>query len=358
MTYSGEVAQHAEELLKLARASVMQSQSGSIARLQQDLGLAHSIASALIDRLEQDGTLMAAFGPRQRSLNPRFVRQHVRDTSGSERTAYPSRIVALALFFFECWEENRRGHSRAANAICPTPLLGFAEMRTLFLDGWFGTHRMSLEQAALALHDHLVRTGRTSLIDCAIGEAIANGCIPFARVPVFAFSDEECVDRAHLRLARYYRQMLSDGVVRDSRAIEWFVAPAYLPQGISDAVSFASDASAGRHPEHVVPCAYIRDLALRYLEEQRSLDEVVQMTRRCLAIVTVNNAEWHRLDRGADALLDRMVDGWNEQSGCIYERLHSKGIAFQANDRPCTCGHTNLQTTAISDVAVNTAIEP
>jgi hypothetical protein len=348
MTHSGEVAQHAEELLKLARASVMQSQSGSIARLQQDLGLGHSIAAALIDRLEHDGTLMAAFGPRQRSLHPRFVCQHVRNVSASERPAYASRIVALALFFFECWEEGRRGDSRAANAISPTPTLDFAEMRTLFLDGWFGTHRMSLEQAALALHDHLALSGRTSLTDCAIGEAIANGCIPFAREPVFSFSDEECTDRAHLRLARYYRQMLSDGVNRDSRAIEWFVAPAYFPHGVSDAIRYSSDMSVGRHPEHVVPCAYIRDLALRYLEEQRSLDEVVQMTRRCLAIVTVTNAEWHRLDRGEDALLDRMPDGWNEQSGCIYERLHVKGIAFLANDRPCKCGHADCGMNSVS----------
>ena len=39
-------------------------------------------------------------------------------------------------------------------------------------------------------------------------------------------------------------------------------------------------------------------------------------------------------------MCERMPVGWNEQNGCIYERLHLKGIAFQANDRPCTCGNT------------------
>ena len=124
-TYSGETVQHAATLLNLARATVMQSQSGSIARLQQDLGIAHSIAAVLIDRLEQEGTLIAAFGPRQRALNPRFVCQEVRNISASERTVYPHRLVALALYFFECWEEGRLGDSRAADAISPTSALDF-----------------------------------------------------------------------------------------------------------------------------------------------------------------------------------------------------------------------------------------
>jgi hypothetical protein len=48
------------------------------------------------------------------------------------------------------------------------------------------------------------------------------------------------------------------GVTRDSRVIEWFVALAYFPHGVSDAIRHASDTSVGRHPEHVVLYASAR----------------------------------------------------------------------------------------------------
>lgn len=126
----------------------------------------------------------------------------------------------------------------------------------------------------------------------------------------------------------YYRQMFGDGVNRDTRVPDYFILREFIPQGRSR--------EGTQHPEHVVPCAVLRDTAIRYFEQGRSLNQVVKMLERWLVIVWISPPEKARLDTGTQALKDRMPTGWNEESDCMYQRLHDKNIAFiLPAARPC-----------------------
>ena len=327
----------ADALLDLARTSVKVTGSGSVARLQQDLGLGYAIASALADRLEDESTLLPPHGDRPRILHPRFLRQNVRDVSAAARPRYVNRLVALSLFFFECFEEGHIGDSRIPGLLSPVAGLSMQVMRDLFLVRWFRDEQLSMGQAALAFHAHLVDSGRADHTDGSIADAIAVACVQHARKPAMHLSHDDKIDRAHLRLARCYRHMLADGVDRESRVIEWYVPGEYVTRGISKMRRERSLAE-GTHAEHVVPCAFIRDTALRYLSEGRSLDDVVQMTKRLLTIIDISEPERALLDDGANALRYVMPPAWDTVNGCIFARLHVKLIAFAPGSGfACAC---------------------
>lgn len=327
----------ADALLELARASVQATGSGSVARLQQDLGLGYGIAAALADRLEAEGTLLSAHGDRPRMLHPRFLRQRVRDVSGALRPRYVNRLVALALFFFECHEEGHVGDSRIPALLSPVQGIPMQTLRDLFLTRWYGAEKLSLVQAATAFHVHLVDAGLTDLTESGMLDAIAVACVQHARSPVFQLTREQRIDRAHLRLARFYRHMLADGVDRHSRVAEYLVPADHVTRGVST-MRAKHGVAAGAHQEHVVPCAFIRNTALHYFGEGRSLDDVAQMTRRFLAVVDITEDERARLDDGPKALRDVMPVSWDPDAGCIYARLHEKGIVFlSGGSTECTC---------------------
>lgn len=336
-----------DQLLNLARASVKATGSGSVARLQQDLGLGFGIAAALADNLEEEGTLLSAHGDRQRMLHPRFVRQNVRDVSGAPRPKYVSRLVALSLFYFECFEEGHGGHSRIPGLLCPVPGIPMKTLRDLFLTRWYGNERLSLAQAARAFHAHLIDTGLTDLDDTGMEDAIAVACIQHGRKPATHLTRDDRIDRAHLRLARCYRHMLADGVSQESRVIEWYVPDEFVNHSTSIMRS-ERGLDDGTHAEHVVPCAFIRDTALRYLSQGCSLDDVVQMTKRYLTVMDITQRERALLDDGAASLRDTMPDAWDTVDGCIYARLHAKKIAFSPDvGIACTCPPDQLANTSV-----------
>jgi hypothetical protein len=330
-------------LLDLARASVKATGSGSVARLQQDLGLSYGIAAALADSLEAEGTLLPPHGDRPRMLHPRFLRQHVRDVSAAPRARYVNRMVALALFFFECHEEGHVGHSRIPGLLSPVTGLSMKVMRDFFLARCYRDQQLSLGQAALAFHSHRVEAGLTDLDDVSMADAIAIACVPHARHPLTGLTREARIDRAHLRLARCYRHMLADGVGHQSRVSEWYVPDEFVARGVS-AMRKARGICDGTHTEHVVPCAFMRETAFRCLREGGSLEDVTQMTKRFLTIVDITGYERGMLDDGPESLLDVMPTGWND--GCIFARLHSKQIVFTPGPGfTCIC-HPDAPSTA------------
>lgn len=334
---SPSARQHADVLLRLARASVKDSGQASVARLQRELGLGHSISAALIDCLAEEGTLQTAYGTRPLRLHPRYVAQNVRDVSQSPRTRYVNRLVALALFFFECHEEGHCGHSKIPGLLSPVPAVTCTTLRDLFLTRWFGHDKLLLTEAALAFHAWLTECGYVTFDDGGMLEAIMVACAEHERVPLTGLLPAQIVDRSHLRLARCYRHMLSDGVGAHSRVFEWYVAGDLVPRGASSERQLHG-AGAGSHAEHVVPCAFVRDTALRWLEQGRPLEDVVLMTKRCLVVVNITEEQRSMLDDGPDSLRDSMPQGWDIGTGCVYERLHDKGITFTpASAVDCVC---------------------
>ncbi|MDZ7938019.1 MAG: hypothetical protein U5M53_06930 [Rhodoferax sp.] len=87
----------------------------------------------------------------------------------------------------------------------------------------------------------------------------------------------------------------------------------------------------GFHPEHVVPCAYIRDqvftrfqvrpLVDGYDEDGQCARDMCRFIDRLMAVAYISKAEAAILDTGDKALKSSMPAGWNPETGDILDRL-------------------------------------
>jgi hypothetical protein len=82
------------------------------------------------------------------------------------------------------------------------------------------------------------------------------------------------------------------------------------------------------HREHVVPCAYIRDLAFRMFTAERSIDDVAVMIGRLLRIAFITHEEALRIDVGC-GMKSTMPPGWDPETGSILARLDAAGIELE-----------------------------
>lgn len=260
----------------------------------------------------------------------------VSDMPVDEKTQYVRRVLALSVFYLECFQEQSVGDSRIPELLTPHPGFKFKEARARFLVDWYQKQDLSLTQAAMALHALLLETGRCPLPSSDISNEFAREMLAAEGLHQVVCNVDP-VERAHLRLARYYSQMFSDPKSRHSRVVERFVPRAFVPLGISKARQ-GNGMSYGRHFEHVVPCAYLRNMSIDYVKRGVTVEVIAMMTRRCLSIVEITKCEKKALDQLPDPLLDVMPEGWNPIAGCIYERLHKKNIDFSPHpSMPCTC---------------------
>jgi hypothetical protein len=78
-----------------------------------------------------------------------------------------------------------------------------------------------------------------------------------------------------------------------------------------------------KYPEHVVPCAFIRNYAFNMFWEGKTTDEVAAMIGRLLRIAYIKNDEAKQLDA---VHKDKMPDDWNPESDSILRRLEDAGI--------------------------------
>lgn len=83
----------------------------------------------------------------------------------------------------------------------------------------------------------------------------------------------------------------------------------------------------GGYSEHVVPCAYLRDLACAYYDEGRSVDDVAEMLFRLLKVVDITKEEQFKLNQEL-GLRTKMPVGWDHENGSPYARLDEAGIKF------------------------------
>jgi hypothetical protein len=78
-----------------------------------------------------------------------------------------------------------------------------------------------------------------------------------------------------------------------------------------------------KYREHVVPCAYIRDLAFDMFWEGKNIDDVASMIERLLRIVYITNEQAEKLNAVHKST---MPSGWNPVSDSILKRLEDAGI--------------------------------
>jgi hypothetical protein len=318
----------ADELAR-ARATVIRTQNPGVAALQRHLRLGFSAATGLAGQLQREGVLLCPWPGRAPGLHPDYRRVHVRSVKNDARLNYIERIVQLALFFFELAEEDGNGDSRLIAAQLPGAGLDWAEVRARFRETWYGSAPLSLTGAALAFHDWACARGAGPADLGAVEAGIRAGCLPYERPFEPVPDPARRLERAYLRLARFYRRMLREDLSRHTRVADWFVPIAQAPQ---------NHGQPGQHPEHVVPCSVMRDAAAACFEDHWSIHDVAGLLRRWLVVIWIDDEDRRLLDHGIHHLKHRMPDGWNGAADCVYARLHARGIAFApAAGHPCTC---------------------
>ena len=78
-----------------------------------------------------------------------------------------------------------------------------------------------------------------------------------------------------------------------------------------------------KYPEHVVPCAYIRNHAFNMFWKGKTTDEVADMIGRLLRIAYIKNDEAKILDA---VHKDTMPNDWNPECDSILRRLEDARI--------------------------------
>ena len=94
--------------------------------------------------------------------------------------------------------------------------------------------------------------------------------------------------------------------------------------------------SAGAHPEHVVPCAFIRDLFLNYFKSRKLVieyvedysyaDDLARIMDRIIGVVHISQDQKRVLDaNGENSMKIKMPKNWDPLTGDIFARLITHG---------------------------------
>lgn len=316
--------------LDIARDVVLRTQNPSVAALQVQLHLGHATASALIARLQDEHTILRPWPGRQPGIHPDYRRVHVQSIKGDIRLNYIERVAQLALFYFELAEENSDAHSEAVKAQLPVGCPNWREVQQLFRREFYGSGKLTLTDAALAFHDWLQGHGAAPDALGGVEAGIRALCLPYERSFTPVTDAAQRLDRAYVRMARFFRRTLREDFSEHSRIAEWFVGNSVVPQ---------NSRMAGMHGEHVVPCAVLRSLSVQHFTDMWSVRQVADLLRRLLVVIWIKRNERQLLDNGPRNLRSTMPSGWLAGTGCVYARLHNKEIHFQpAQGYPCRCG--------------------
>lgn len=240
-----------------------------------------------------------------------------------QRSVHVQKVFETVRFFWEMWEEGSEGHTGAIRCIIPLNLS--TSIRKLVLGDFYRRRGLSLYDAGIELGRWLSLHHAAPVFDTEMVAELATLCESEVR-PFRVVSDiETIIRRSFVRLVRYLQQTRLANEGAHSRCFEYFIAAAHVPTG------FGKDG--GTHPEHVVPCAFLRDRCIARLAQGASVEEVAHEIRPFLAIVMITEDECKYLDTGKSngglGLKDTMPVGWNFEMGNIFERLHVAGIAFE-----------------------------
>lgn len=241
--------------------------------------------------------------------------------------AYVRKIFETARYFWEMWEEGTLGDTRAIALHKPADISN-AALRRLILETFYKERGLALHQAALEFAKWLDQEGLGPTLDEAMEGELAALCIGASRPFTPVRDVETVIQRSFVRLVRYLDQTRLTLHGAHSRCFEYFLAAAHVPTGFGK--------NGGNHPEHVVPCAYLRNRCLSRLEQGISIEQTAKEIRPFLAIVMISEDEYRYLDNspaaGGLGLKDVMPPGWEFESGDIFARLVQAGIQFE---RPC-----------------------
>jgi hypothetical protein len=141
------------------------------------------------------------------------------------------------------------------------------------------------------------------------------------------FSDDALKRRAFERIAwvlkHFYDEQAEDfkgDASLHTRVFETLIFPKYI-----EIIWKSENLKPGDngYKEHVVPCAYIRNIAFRMYHDGRTEDDVAKMVRRILKIALLTPDEANRVDQKYKIA---MPDSWDYTKDSITARLDEYGI--------------------------------
>lgn len=307
----------AADLIAQAKSIVIDEQWPSVSLLQRRLLIGFGPAEGLMAALEAFEVVTPQCDGLRR-LAPHYETQET-----AKRAAYVRKVFETVRFFWEMWEEGSQGDTRAIEFHKPANISN-TSIRGLVLGDFYKQRGLSLYEAAAELAKWLELKDAAPAFDAAMDADLAILCANAAK-PFQTVSDAETIiQRSFVRLVRYLQQTRLAGEGAHSRCFEYYLAAEQVPTGYGK--------NGGKHPEHVVPCAFLRDRCIARLAQGASTEEVAKEIRPFLAIVLITEAECTYLDNGPACgglgLKDTMPANWDFGTGDIFARLHVAGIAF------------------------------
>ncbi|WP_342051253.1 MULTISPECIES: DNA translocase FtsK [unclassified Cupriavidus] len=306
-----------QDLVAQAKAIVIDEQNPSVSLLQRRLHIGFGRAEGLMAALEAFDVVTPQYDGLRR------LSSHYETPKTARRAAYVRKVFETSRFFWEMWEEGSLGDTRAIEFHKPAKLSN-TSVRDLVLGDFYKKRGLSLYEAAAELAKWLELKDTVPSFVAAVEADLAILCANAAR-PFQAVVDVETViQRSFVRVVRYLQQTRLAREGAHSRCFEYYLAAEHVPTGYGK--------NGGEHPEHVVPCAFLRDRCIARLAQGASVEEVAQEIRPFLAIVMITEAECANLDNGPTCgglgLKDTMPANWDFETGDIFARLHVAGITF------------------------------
>lgn len=134
------------------------------------------------------------------------------------------------------------------------------------------------------------------------------------------FCDAELKARAFRRTAQVLYEIWEEGGIAHTRLFDTLIWQKYYFVGTST--------QGAEHKEHVVPCAYIRDLVAELFDQGESVEKAAQVIEKLLKVVAISREERRHLDFET-GLKTTMPEGWLYETDSVFARLEVAGIEFK-----------------------------
>ena len=143
------------------------------------------------------------------------------------------------------------------------------------------------------------------------------------------FNDEQLRERSFQRVATVLhhfweeQQHVEPRAARvHSRIFDTLVSDRHIYEGTSQ--------NGSGHREHLVPCAYLRDLAFQMFWQGKNIADVAKMIGRLLRVASITREEARKIDFEL-RLKIAMPAGWDPENGSVFARIEAGGVVLVKN---------------------------
>ena len=126
--------------------------------------------------------------------------------------------------------------------------------------------------------------------------------------------------RAAMALYSFWEEQRYDARYQNEAGVHSRIFDALIPNVY---IELNSKALGRSYKEHVVPCAYVRNLSFKMYHENSSIDDVAKMISKLLKIAYITKDQRKKID---SIHKYSMPEKWNWKTDSILERLIIAGV--------------------------------